>query len=149
MMQRLSQALRFTDPEALNELNTTNAKAVLGHRLTVGTAFVCAVTFIVACLDGGKRSLDLAETILFYWLGFLAAYLGIGVLQFGVKRGTDRETKVQVAQAKAQASPPPVVVTGERPAVYPPTAEMASGTVEPGRPRPTGDARVDDERGIP
>lgn len=149
MMSRLSQALRFTSPDQLNELNTTAAKVVLGHRLTTVTSLVIGVMFVVACWDAifnttpehGDRSLRLALGLLDSFLFFLAAFLGLNVAQFAVKRGTDRDTRVAVETAKAQKAPPAVgsadtVVQG---AV---TAERQAPA-----PRPTGDARVDDERG--
>lgn len=156
MMHRLSAAFATLTPEQIEGLNTTTAKHILGTRLVVGTSLVCAAIFVDASLDGGDRSLRLALGVLDSYLIFLAALLGINTAQFGIKRATDREMRVQVAQAKAQGAPPTVVAgnvgtvdasgqglnTAERAAMYSPTTEHAAP-----RQRPTGDARLDDESG--
>ncbi len=150
-MNRLSHAFASLTPEQVEGLTTTTDKHILGKRLTIGTAILCAVVFIWEVLDGGSRSERVAMQVLEAWLLFLAAYLGINVAQYGIKRGTDKDTKVEVAKAKAQGQPPTVVAqddstvqvtTRERPAAKPVTGERPAM-----RERPTGDARVDDESG--
>ncbi len=155
MRTRLSEALHGLSPEQIENLNTTTDKHILGKRLTIVTAFVCLLAFLTEVFDGGDRSMRMATAILESWLFFLAAYLGINVAQFAAKRVTDKDTKVAVEEAKAKSAPPTVVAkddssvqvnasptTAERQAMPPVTAEHPAP-----RQRPTGDARVDDERG--
>lgn len=150
MMQGLSRAFERLSPDEVAQLNTTAQKHILGTRLTVATAALCFVIIIWGMLDGSDRSERIALTVLEFWLWFLAAFLGINLGQFGIKRATDRDTKVAVATAKAQGAPPVVMAgsvgTVEASGTQPTTAERAAA-LPAARTPPTGDARVDDERG--
>jgi hypothetical protein len=156
------------DTDWLNTANMTNLRSLNATRLAVGIgavwtlAFLGSVIFfwrsvwmagdlheaqiVSAVLMSGKEAATFAKDIFEAFLWFATAMGGFAVGGAIGKRLTDTEHRVKIEEAKARRPAPGVVaenvqrvevpapVTGERPAL---------------RERPTGDARVDDERGEP
>lgn len=160
----------------LNEANMTNYRSLNAMRIAVAitatglVAFAGSVlmfwrsvwvahslrdsTVVSAVLMSGKEAAGLANGILEALLWFAGAVGSFAVGGAIGKRMTDTSHRVAVEQAKkAPVIVPGPVVTGEH---IPPVptqqmtvnvgeeAKVSGGTV---RERPTGDARVDDERG--
>jgi hypothetical protein len=147
MMQRLARMFKPMSPEDLAALNTTTDKHILGKRLTIATAALCFFIILWMAWSSDDRSERLAVSTLESWLFFLAAYLGINLGQFAVKRATDKDTKVAVAEAKAKSAPPTVAVAGNVGTVdasqAPTTAERAAVQPKPEEPEwAQGDPRA-------
>lgn len=86
------------------------------------------------------RMLDFATGTLNTYALLLAAMAGIALGAFATKRLSDTEHRVEVEKAKKA----PVILTGEHQA---PQQQVNVMVEESAKPRPTGDARSDDERG--
>ncbi len=164
------------DPAWLNAVNTTNYRTVNAIRAFVGATALWMVieiavvwTALTRCgfrhygqLGAGEtlsmakrlceeslataRLFDFAATLFDSYALLLAGMAGIAVAANAVKRATDTEHRVAVETAKAKAAPPTVVAQGQSTVEV--TNEAKPTTAEqPAIPaRPTGDARVDDER---
>jgi hypothetical protein len=148
-----------TDPADWPKFDTTTYKALVGQRLLVGVCAVCGAAFVGCLLTGDN---DMAKYILEAFLYFFAiGVLGVNGAQYGLQRFSSRE--LHEAKERARLASPAngtSVRVGEAGQVTVETAEHQAGNgngqAAPELPaeldpdaRPTGDARVDDERGAP
>ncbi len=115
-------------------------------RLTVGDWRLCEESLATA------RMLDFASTLFNSYSLLLAAMAGIALGAMAVKRLSDTEHQERVQLAKAEverAKKAPVIlpVTGEHQPPIQQTTVTVGDEVTAHQRKPTGDARVDDERG--
>ena len=148
-----------TDVGEYPKFDVTTHKALLGQRLLVALCVVSCVSFLGAQLSGDR---DMAKFIYETFLTFFAiGVLGVNAGQYGLQRFSSKEREEAKERGRESArlnAPPPTrehqaqtnieqadqVIVPTQPAPVPPTTVMG-GVVQ--RARPTGDARVDDERG--
>ncbi len=91
--------MRLMDDPALNTVNTTAFRIVVGVRITVAVYVVMGTGWVYEVFWQDSRVM--AESILDSALLALFGILGINAAQYAAKRFSDRDTKVQVAAAKA------------------------------------------------
>lgn len=101
----------FTDLNKwVNDLATTNWKMFIGGIMALGTMvfyFSSEIRCIAYKVEGACRPID--STNFGAWLLFVAAWAGISVQQFKIKRDTYAVPSPDSERAGVPTSPPPVV----------------------------------------